>query len=316
MKPQQVLGRSAGERVDRLVVVAHDAEVVARPEPPIEQPRLEQVHVLVLVHGERVEPGADDLRGLRMLVEEPQGEAQHVLEVEAPHRALASLVPLVDPQHQLRGDRGLVGLDIQLGEVPVRRDRPVLGPFDLAGELAAGEELVRRRQGVRERSDQRRLVVEHLGERLAGVRRPEPRELRQGGRVERARFDALDVERAEPALQLPRGLLREGDREDLRSLERAAPDLARDAPRDGGGLARAGTCQDRDRSAEREGCFALGIVQPGEDAVQVAHEPDPSTGSSGSRAADHTCSSRTGSRNWCSELKPRAPGCRGRTHGG
>ena len=42
--------------------------------------------------------------------------------------------------------------------------------------------------------------------------------------------------------------------------------------RDGGGLAGAGAGQDRDRAAEREGGFALGIVQPGEDAVQVAHE--------------------------------------------
>ena len=53
---QQVLGRGAGERVDRLVVVADDAEVVARAEPPIEQARLQRVHVLELVHGERGEP--------------------------------------------------------------------------------------------------------------------------------------------------------------------------------------------------------------------------------------------------------------------
>ena len=48
-----MLGAGAGERVDRLVVVADDAEVVAVAEPEVEQRLLQQVHVLVLVDGER-----------------------------------------------------------------------------------------------------------------------------------------------------------------------------------------------------------------------------------------------------------------------
>ena len=56
---EQVLRRSAGERVDRLVVVADDAELVARAEPELEQRLLEQVHVLVLVDGERAEALAE-----------------------------------------------------------------------------------------------------------------------------------------------------------------------------------------------------------------------------------------------------------------
>ena len=202
-----------------------------------------------------------------MLVEEPQGEPEHVLEVEPAHRALATLVPVVDPQHQLRRDRRVVVAE--LGEVPSRRDHPVLGPLDLAGELAPGQELVRRRQRVRERGDQRRLVVQHLGERLARVRGPEARELRERGRVERPRLDAVDVERSETPLQLTGGLVGERDREDLRRVERAAPNLARDAMRDRGGLARPCAGQDGDRSAEREGGFTLGIVQSGENALEL-----------------------------------------------
>jgi hypothetical protein len=56
---QEVLGRSAGERVDRLVAVADDTEVVALAEPPVEQRDLQRVQVLKLVHRERVEPRAD-----------------------------------------------------------------------------------------------------------------------------------------------------------------------------------------------------------------------------------------------------------------
>ena len=210
---EQMLGRGAGERVDRLVVVAHDAEVVARAEPPIEQPRLERVHVLELVHGERGEPRSDDLGGLGVFVEEPQGEAEHVLEVQPAHRALATLVPVVDPNHQiLRDGRRVVA---ELGEVPIRRDHAVLGPLDLTGELAPGKELVRRRQRVRERRDQRSLVVQHLWERLTRVRGPEARELGERGRVEGPSLDAPDAERVESPLQLAGGLLGERDREDL-----------------------------------------------------------------------------------------------------
>ena len=56
---EQVLGGGAGEAVDRLVVVADDAEVVAVAEPVLEQRLLEQVHVLVLVDGERAVAGAE-----------------------------------------------------------------------------------------------------------------------------------------------------------------------------------------------------------------------------------------------------------------
>ena len=211
-----------------------------------------------------------------VLVEQAQREPEHVLEVEPPHRGLAPLVPVVDAVHQVGRDRRLVVAE--LVEVPRRRDHPVLGPLDLAGELAPGQELVRRRERVRERGDERGLVVEHLGERLAGVRGPQPRELRERGRVERARLDALDAERLEAPLELTGRLVRERHREDLRRLELAAPNLARDAVRDRGGLAGSRAGQDRDRPSEREGGLALGLVQAGEDALEIGHRSDPSTG--------------------------------------
>ncbi len=110
-----------------------------------------------------------------MVVEEPEGESEHVLEVQPTHRSLATLVPVVDPQHQLRGDRGLVVAE--LCQVVGGLDHPVLGPLDLARELASGEELVGRGQRVRERGDERRLGVQDVGERIARVRGPQAREL-------------------------------------------------------------------------------------------------------------------------------------------
>ena len=128
-----------------------------------------------------------------MFVEEAQGESQHVLEVESAHRAFAPLVPVVDAEHQIRRDRRFVVAE--LVQVPSRRDHPVLGPFDLVRELSPGKELVWRRQSVREGGDERGLVVEHFGQRLPRVRRPQPSELGERSRMEGACFYPLDAER-------------------------------------------------------------------------------------------------------------------------
>jgi hypothetical protein len=52
-EPEQPPRRRAGKAVDRLVVVADDADVVALAEPEVEQRLLQQVDVLVLVDRER-----------------------------------------------------------------------------------------------------------------------------------------------------------------------------------------------------------------------------------------------------------------------
>ena len=122
---------------------------------------------------------------------------EHVLEVESARRAFAPLVPLVDASSSAPPDRRVVVAE--LGEVPSRRDHPVLGPFDLVRELASGKELVRRRQGVRERGDQWGLRGPAPRERLTGMRGPETRELRERRRVERASLDPRDAERSASA---------------------------------------------------------------------------------------------------------------------
>ena len=96
--------------------------------------------------------------------------------------------------------------------------------------------------------------------------------------MERPGLDPFDIERLESPLQLTGGLVGEGDGEDLRRAELAATNLARDAMRDRGGLACPRSGQDGDRTTEREGGFTLGIVQSGENALEVEHLSDPSIG--------------------------------------
>ena len=110
---EQMLGRRAGERVDRLVVVADDAELVARAEPELEQRLLEQVDVLVLVDGERAVALANEReRGVVFRVELDR-ELEQVFEVDVAGSRLALLVLPVDAVHQVGRDRRLVVAELR-----------------------------------------------------------------------------------------------------------------------------------------------------------------------------------------------------------
>ena len=114
---EQVVGRRAGERVDRLVVVAHDAEVVASAEPAVEQPRLQRVHVLELVDGEGVEPRAGRLGGLGVLVEQSGRRARACPRSRsAPSSACAARTPRRSGASAPAGSAARDALEI--GQVP------------------------------------------------------------------------------------------------------------------------------------------------------------------------------------------------------
>ena len=89
---EQVLRARAREGVDRLVVVADGAQLVALAEPAVEERLLEQVHVLVLVDGEGPVALANLRQRALVRVEEPDRELDQVLEVDI---ALVDLAPLV-----------------------------------------------------------------------------------------------------------------------------------------------------------------------------------------------------------------------------
>ena len=103
-----MLRARAGEGVDRLIVVADRAQLVAVAEPAVEQRLLEQVHVLVLVDRERAVAVAHLLERARVGVEEPDRHLEQVLEVDVALVGLAPLVVAVDLDHQVLRDRRLV----------------------------------------------------------------------------------------------------------------------------------------------------------------------------------------------------------------
>ena len=79
---RQVVRRRAGERVDRLVDVADDAQVRPVAQPQLEQPLLERARVLVLVDAEPALAGADGLGGVGVVLEQADGLDEEVVEVD------------------------------------------------------------------------------------------------------------------------------------------------------------------------------------------------------------------------------------------
>ena len=106
---EQVLGRGAGEGVDRLGRVADDAEVAPLPQPQVEQALLERVDVLVLVDDEVAVLAAHGPGDLVVLAQDADGEQQDVLEVDDPALGLDLLVGGEEPGHRggVEAGRGL-----------------------------------------------------------------------------------------------------------------------------------------------------------------------------------------------------------------
>lgn len=259
---EQVRRRRAGEAVDRLVPVAHCAELVSVAEPALEQRLLEQVDVLVLVDREREVALAEGLRRLGPLVVEPDGELQQVLEVGQPLRALDLFVSLVDAQHQVRGDRRVV-----VGErvaIALGRDAAVPGPLDLGREVAARPEPERHRQRIGDVPESQGLRGQDAPDR----RGREVAKLRERRGVERPRLHSLGAERPQTASHLAGSLVGERDGEDLSRLERAGRDLVGNAPCDRGRLARARAGEDADRSADQLGRAPLLGIQARENVFR------------------------------------------------
>jgi hypothetical protein len=159
---EQPRGARAREAVDRLVVVADRAELVPLAEPEVEQRLLEEVDVLVLVHGEGA-PALVHHRPRLVVLEQPHRPLEHVLEVEHALSPLAALVLSEDPAHEVERQRRLVVAETVV--VRLGREPPVLRPLDLRREIAGGAEAVRPRERVADPAQEERL----RGEDPAGI---------------------------------------------------------------------------------------------------------------------------------------------------
>ena len=275
-----VLGREArevarvrpGERVDRLRRVADHAQLVATPEPQVEQRRLDRRDVLELVDDEPFVLPADLGRHALVVGEHARGEQEDVFHV---HPALAPLDLLVageQPSDGLRlepGHRAPAG-DRQ-GGVVVGMDVADLGPLDLGGEVAQ-QRLVGVDPLAACGGDQETDLRLGQGRQLGAVDvRPEVAQLPQCRRVEGARLHRLGTEPAQPRTHLPRRPSGERHCQDLGRRVDPGGDAVGDPVGDRPGLARACTRQNTHRTAQRLGNLALLWIERGEQLLRRRH---------------------------------------------
>ena len=248
LEAEDVVDLGAAPAIDRLVVVADAAQVLARlsqkPQPEI----LGDVGVLVLVHQHVAEAVLVLLQNVRVLAPQAQAFEQEIAEIGGVENLQPLLIGAVEPAALAVGEgSGLAGGHL------IGAEATVLPAVDMGGELARRPALL-----------VDALDLDHLLHQAELVVGAEDREI--GAQAHQLRMAAQDlgadgVEGAEPLhafgdgaddggdalAHLPGGLVGEGDGEDLRRIGLAGGDQVRDPGREHAGLAGAGAGEHENR---------------------------------------------------------------------
>ncbi len=246
--------------VDRLVFVTHGADIAPGPGQQAHHFVLRAVGVLVLVHQQVAETLLVEFGQPRFLVEQPHGEQQQVVEV---NRAAVGQPLLVFPEQLLL----LVSQPVvEAGLVGVGGLQLVLGLAENGQHLARLEDLDVEAQALDDLLDQCLLVVGVIDLEVPpdAVRcafdAQQPRAGRvEGGYPEAGKFVAQQL--VHPRLHLRRGLVGEGDGQDLRGPGQFFQQQPGDAVGDHPGLSRTGAGQDQDRPFAVQYRLLLGRIQ-------------------------------------------------------
>ena len=267
-EPAEVRRRGPRERVDRLVLVADDADVAALPEPELEEASLERGRVLVLVDGEPRVSLVDLLDRRLILLQDVDEVDQDVVEVDETPACLGPLVAAVDAHEQLDRHRRRphhVGVRRDRGGVGVWREPPRLRPLDLVDEVLGRREAIAAGQVAGQRRDEPPLVRDDLRHRRLVLSRPEMPQLRERSRVERARGRSREAQGTDPLGHLGRGLLGERDEQHPSLVHRAGGRGVGGAMADDPRLARPGTGDDRHGPGDDGDGLTLRVVEARED---------------------------------------------------
>ena len=264
----QVARLGAGEGVDRLGRVAHDADLVTSTEPEVQQRGLDRADVLELIDHEPLvlatHLGGDPV----VLAQQRRGAQQHVLHV---HPALVALELLVAGEDM--GDGGRVdAADLAPATwreqlVVVGPDVADLGPLDLAGQVTQDRLADLDAVAPGGPRDDRDLRLGQLGRLPAVHPGPEVADLAQGRGVEGAGLHAPGTHRAQAGAHLAGRARGEGHGEHLGGVVDPGGHAVGDPMRDRAGLAGAGTGEDADGATQRQGDLALLRIERAEQVV-------------------------------------------------
>ncbi len=304
LEVEDVADVGAAEAVDRLVVVAHHAEVAVLLREELKPAILGPVGVLVLVDQHVPEAPPVAVAHLLEELEQVHAAEQQVVEV---HRVGAVQALLVEP---VDVGGGLLEEALHLELVGLGVEQLVLRVRDLAPDAARGEALGIDVQLLDAVLDQPQRVLLVVDREAAGVAEPlgvGPQHSRAGGveghHPHRARAPAHQG--LHPLAHLLRRLVRERDREDLAGPRLAGADQMGDPVREHARLARAGAREDEERPLGVQHGLALGLVESLEQLV--------GGGFGAHRSEDRSATGRVRGRGGRSRRAPparRAPGRR------
>ncbi len=266
---EDVADRRAAERVDRLVGVAHHAQLAGLADQLLDQRVLRVVGVLVFVDEHVLEALPVFVGDLGVRPEEVDRRHDEVVEVERVGLAQPALIERVD-----LGDGALLGTDrpgrealgvdqlvFQVGDLPGQRPRRVALGVEV--ELA-GDQLQQPAGVVGVVDRERRAQAGHfvLGAQDAHARRVERGHPHQPGPP----ADQL----GHPLLHLAGGLVGERDRDDLGRVNLAGGQQVSDPVGQHPGLAGAGAGHDQQGRPSVDNRVALRAVEALEQVLGVA----------------------------------------------
>ena len=236
----------------------------------LQEPVLRVVRVLVLVDEDVAERRLPLLARLGEVLEELDREEEHVVEVDGVRGEHAALVELV------RVRDGLVVEGRDALAVLLRADEVVLRGRDLGVDAARDEALRVALELLEARLREPDLVGLVVDREVRPV--AEPRGLAAEDAAARG-VEGQDPDRAcdaaehvlEPLAHLPRGLVRERDREDLLRLDADRVDQVRDAVREDARLPGARARDDEHRPFRVEDGLPLRGIEVGEIRLRRLH---------------------------------------------
>ena len=250
-----------------LVVVAHHAEVPVLLRQQLQPAVLGPVRVLVLVDEDVAEGAAVAVSDLLEELEQVHAAEEQVVEVHRVRRVEALLVEVVDVGRRLLEE----GRDLQAVGLGV--EQLVLGVRDLAADAAGREPLRVHVQLVHARLHQPQRVLLVIDREAAGVAELVGVGAQHAGAggVEGHhphRAGAVPHELLHPLAHLLRGLVGEGDGEDLARPRLPGAHQVGDPVGQDARLARSRAGEDEQGPLSVENGLALGLVQPLQQGIR------------------------------------------------